>query len=147
MKGLLIPFLLLLVIVACTKEGPMGPAGPQGPEGLQGPAGPEGTQGPPGPEGPQGTPGVSLINEYTGSIASDGSYTLDVPEITGKRTTTYVMAYWAFPTSPDIWIPMADGWLDLAYSHIFSVSWTFGKVYFFEMTAGDLYLVQVFEHN
>lgn len=153
MKRLLIPFLLILVIVGCGKEGPIGPAGPQGVQGLQGQTGSDGTQGSPGTDGtqglpgPEGQPGVSLIKEYTGSIPSDGTYTLNVPEITGKRMTTYVMAYHAYPTSPDIWTPIADGWLDYLYQRIFSVSWTYGKVYFYEMKAGDLYLVQVFEHN
>ena len=132
MKVLFIITLCCLLFVGCGKQGPTGPAGPQGAQG---------------PEGPQGPAGVSLIAEYTGTISSDGNYTLDVPEITGKRSTTFVMAYWAFPTSPNIWTPMTDGWLDYSDAHVFGVSWTYGTVLFFEMTAGDLYLVQVFEHD
>ncbi len=159
MKRFLIPFVLILVVASCGKEGPMGPVGPEGPQGpagvdgSEGPTGPEGPQGPAGPEGPQGPigpegpAGVSLLKEYTATIPSDGNYTLDVPEITGKRTTTYVMAYWAFPTSPNIWTPMTDGWLDGYHSRVFSVSWTYGQVYFYQMSAGDLILVQVFQHN
>lgn len=139
MKTLLIPLLVFMLVFACGKEGPMGPAGPEGPEGSEGP------QGLTGPEGP---PGVSLIKEYTGTIPADGSYELDVPEIKGKRTSTFVMAYWAFPELPDVWIPMADGWIDVVEgAHIFSVSWSYGKVYFTGMLAGDHYLVQVFEHD
>ncbi len=150
--------------------GPEGETGPAGPEGETGPAGPQGEIGPVGPQGetgatgpqgetgavgpqgetgatgPQGPPGVSLVKEYTGTISADGSYYLNVPEITGKRSTTVVMAYWAYQSSSDIWTPMADGWLGVD-ARIFSVSWTFGKVYFYDMAAGDLYLVQVFQHN
>lgn len=168
MKAFLMPFLLILLIAGCTKEGPMGPVGlqgqageqgeigeagetgeqgEQGQQGEQGDIGPGGPPGPEGTEGPEGPPGALLIKEYTGAIPSDGSYTLNVPEILGKRSTTFVMAYWAFPTSPDIWTPMTDGWLDTYEAHIFSVCWTYGKVYFLYMTQGHLYLVQVFEHN
>lgn len=160
MKTLSLSFLLILLVVGCGKDGPTGPVGPQGEPGLQGEPGingepglqgDPGTDGEPGvegPEGPEGPPGVSLIKEYTGTIPSDGSYTLNVPEITGKRTTTFVMAYWAYSTSPNIWTPMTDGWLDSSnFARVFSVSWTYGEVYFFFMVAGNLYLVQVFEHN
>jgi hypothetical protein len=129
MQRVLIPVLLMLLVAGCGKEGPTGPQGAQGPAGPQGPA------------------GLSLIKEYTGTIQSDGSYYLSVPEITGKRATTFVMAYWAFPTSSNIWTPMTDGWVDSEEAHIFGVSWTYGDVYFFFMTEGDLFLVQVFEHN
>lgn len=124
--------LLLLLSVGCGKDGATGPMGPQGLAGET---------------GEQGEPGVLLIKEYTGTISSDGSWSLSVPEITGKRSTTFVMAYWTFPTTPDIWIPMTDGWLDTTEAHIFGVSWTYGKVYFYYMVEGDLFLVQVFEHN
>ena len=111
-------------------------------EGKQGPVGPT------GPQGPEGPAGVSLIKEYTGTIPSDGHYTLDTPEITGKRGTTFVMAYWTFSTTPNIWQPMTDGWVDdFESAHIFSVSWTYGQVLLLGMLADDLYLVQVFEHN
>lgn len=141
MKRLLMPFLLslMLVFVGCTKEGPTGPMGPQGSAGEQGEV---------GETGDQGEPGVSLIKEYTGTIPFDGSSALNVPEITGKRATTFVMAYWTFSTTPNIWIPMTDGWLDSAeLAHMFTVSWTYGRVYFYGMVAGDFYLVQVFQHN
>jgi len=127
MKRFLIFPLVILVILSCGKQGPTGPAGSQG------------------QTGPQGPPGVSLIKEYTGTISSDGNYTLDVPEILDKRTTTFVMAYWTFSTSPNLWIPMTDSWLDsIELCHIFYVSWTYGKVGLTGMLADDLYLVQVF---
>jgi len=53
-------FLLLiniLMISACKKEGPAGPAGATGPTGATGPAGPTGPSGPTGPQGPQGPQG------------------------------------------------------------------------------------------
>jgi hypothetical protein len=101
-----------------------------------------------GPVGPEGPPGVSLIREYTGSVPDDGSFFVDVPEIKDRRNSTFVMAYWAFDSSPEIWIPMTDGWLDSEdVGHIFSVSWTYGRVYFFFMAEGDLYLIQIFEHS
>jgi len=144
MKALLIPSLLslLLLSVSCGKDGATGPMGPQGLVGEQGEVGEAGET------GEQGEPGFSLIKEYTGTIPFDGHHLLNVPEITDKRSTTFVMAYWTFPASPNIWTPMTDGWIDSSErAHIFWVSWTYGKVYFYGMVAEDLYLVQVFQHN
>jgi hypothetical protein len=111
-------------------------------------------RGPTGPEGPQGATGaagVSLLKEYTGSISAAGDFTLSVPEILGRRTTTYVEAYWAIPSAPDIWTPMSDGWTapgDPALtSRTMSVSWTYGDVYMFGMKANDIYLIRVFQNN
>lgn len=106
-----------------------------------------GKEGPMGPQGPQGPTGTTLIKEYTGQFPSTGSFTLNVPEIKGNRASTYVIAYWAFNNTPDIWTPLADGWLDSANSKIFCVSWNLGQVGFFQMTAGDYYLIQVYQHN
>jgi hypothetical protein len=127
---------LAVLMVGCAgKDGATGPMGPQGP------------QGPTGSTGPAGPPGTTLLKEYIGQFSASGNYTLDVPEITGKRTSTFIMAYWAFANSPDIWTPMTDGWLDSGNSHIFGVSWTYGGVMFYQVVAGDYYLVQVFQHN
>jgi len=107
-----------------------------------------GCEGKQGPTGPQGPAGVSLIKEYTGTIPFDGHHVLKVPEITGKRNTTFVMAYWTFSTTPDSWTPMADGWLDnVDYAKMFCVSWTHGEVFLIGMLKDDLYLLQVFEHD
>ncbi|MCD4812657.1 collagen-like protein [bacterium] len=130
MKNLFMVVCLFFLLAGCT--GPQGPTGPTGDTGATGPTGPAGT---------------TLLHEYTGQFAAAGNYTLNVSEITGKRTTTFVMAYWAFSSVPDVWTPMTDGWLDSSNSRIFSVSWTAGQVYFYEMDAGDYYLVQVFQHN
>lgn len=129
------------------ETGDTGEQGDQGDTGETGETGDQGEIGPEGPEGPEGPPGISLIAEYTGTLPSDGNYSLSVPEIKGKRATTFVMAYWTIPTAPSIWTPMTDGWLDSYKAHIFWVSWTYGKVYFYYMTEGDLYLVQVFQHD
>ncbi len=124
----------VLCIVGC--QGPMGPTGPTGP------------MGPMGPEGPEGPAGITLIKEYTGTIPEDGNHSIDVPEISGKRDTTFVMAYWAFSSTPTVWMPMSDGWIDdIQLCHIFTVSWSYGNVAFFGMKKDELYLIQVFEHN
>jgi hypothetical protein len=104
-----------------------------------------------GKEGPMGPAGLTLLREYTGQFAEAGNYSLDVLEITGKRTTTFVMAYWAFSEVPDAWVPMTDGipsgFTDITEPHVLGVSWTLGKVAFYSMSAGDYYLVQVFQHD
>jgi hypothetical protein len=59
-----------------------------------------------------------------------------------------VQVYFAIPSAPDIWTPMTDGWKDtVAASRTSGVSWTFGKVYFFGMSANDLYLIKVFQNQ
>jgi hypothetical protein len=128
---------LILAFAGCEKQGPTGPMGPQGEMGPEGET---------GPAGPEGSPGFSLIAEYTGTVPSDGNYYMEVPEITGKRTTTFVMAYYAYPTSPDVWTQMTDGWLTTG-TRAFGVSWTLGVLAFYDMVKDDLYLVQVFEHD
>lgn len=116
-----------LFIFGCGKEGPVGPAGPTGATGA---------------------PGITMINEYTGSFATAGDFAVAVPEITNKRSTTFVEVYWAIPAAPDIWTSMSDGWKDdPTQSRTATVSWTNGEVGFWGMKAGDLYLIQVFQHN
>lgn len=110
--------------------------------GCTGPAGPM------GPAGPAGSPGVSLTKEYTGTISANGDFSVDVPEILNKRSTTFVEVYYAIPSAPNIWTPLSDGWKDdPTISHTCSVSWTFAKVYLFGMETGDLYLIKVFTNN
>jgi hypothetical protein len=110
-----------------------------------------GPTGPTGPTGAQGPAGVSLIKEYTGTITTAGDFNVDVPEILGRRSTTYVEAYWALPASPDVWTPMSDGWtapLDPpTTSRTMTVSWTFGKVGLWGFKASDIYLIRVFQNN
>ena len=125
---LTVPFtaavLAALMLTACGKEGPMGP------------------------QGPAGTPGVALLNEHTGTLSSAGDYEVEVPEITGLRSSTFVEVYWALDSAPDIWTLMSDGWKDdSAESRTCAVSWTYGKVYLFGMQAGDHYYIKVFQHQ
>jgi hypothetical protein len=128
-KGLLLACVLggMALTLGCGKEGPMGPAGPTGATGA---------------------PGITMIQEYSGSFATAGDFAVSVPEITGKRSSTFVEVYWAIPSAPDIWTPMSDGWKDdPTLSRTATVSWTNGEVGFWGMKAGDLYLIQVYQHN
>ncbi len=110
--------------------------------------GKEGPMGPTGPAGQPGTPGVALLHEYTGTLASDGDFEIEVPEILNRRADTFVEAYWSLSSSPDIWTLMSDGWQDaVASSRTCAVSWTFGKVYLFGMLTGDNYLIKVFQYQ
>jgi hypothetical protein len=108
--------------------------------------GPQGATGATGPAG-----GVTLIAQYdniSSPLTSGGDYTVTVPEILNKRTTTYVEGYWATNAHPDIWTPMADGWgTSNSNSRTCSVSWTAGQVGLWGMLAGDIYLIKVFQHN
>lgn len=112
--------------------------------------GPTGPTGPEGPAGPTGATGVVLLKEYTGT-ATMADFSVDIPEILGRRSTTYVETYWALAGAPDIWTPMADGWTNPGdpplTSRTMGVSWTFGKVYLAGMKVGDLYLIRVFQNN
>jgi len=97
-------------MVSCSKEGPVGPAGPQG---IQGPAGPQGVQ---GVQGPQGNANVSsgtftlsnanYKNDYwtitTGPSSALGNFakkaTVNVPAITsGIFNTGTVLVYLKTP--------------------------------------------------
>lgn len=123
-KLLLIGILgLMLSVVGCGKEGPTGPTGPQG------------------------SPGVLMVKEYTGQFTSAGDFVVSVPEIQGRRSSTYVMVYWSVSGSA-YWTPMADGWTNSeGYTRIAQVSWSNGEVKLLSMKANDYYLIQVFSHN
>ena len=116
-----------LVVALCSCEGPEGPIGPQGEQGIP------------------GVPGFVLIKTYTGSIPTNGTHVLDIPEISQKVLTTFILAYWAYEGSPSIWFPLADGRLDNSYARIFAVHWDYGEVRFHQMLAGDLYQIYIFE--
>jgi hypothetical protein len=117
--------------------------GCKGPKGDPGPAGASGAAGSTGPAGPAGT---TLLKTYSGIIPSDGTWTINVPEITNKKGTTWVECYWAYPSSPSIYTRMSDGWLDdvTSLARRSSVSWDFGQVTLAYMTSGDLYLIHVY---
>ena len=128
---------LLIVLAACTQEGPRGPEGPQGPEGPTGPQGMQGVQGATGSQGiqglqgVQGPPGVGLdrTKVYCNSAVADASQLsldvtcngdLDVP-IGGScdpvgRPGTYALCsnapqFWDGPRTgqPAMW---SCGWCD-----------------------------------
>lgn len=134
----LVPITLFLMTIGC--KGPEGERGPQGLQGLTGTT---------GDKGDKGDPGVSLIKTYSGTIPSNGSFTVTVPEIKNKKGTTFVECYYAFASSPSIFTRMADGWIDdtTSLSRISSVSWDFGTVYLSYMTAGDIYRIDVYGTN
>jgi hypothetical protein len=75
---------LLLGLVACTNEGPVGPQGPKGDPGIQGPKGDQGLQGIQGEQGiqgPRGLPGAGLDRSkvYCNSATMDAvQQTIDV---------------------------------------------------------------------
>ena len=145
---LCILFVFVVVLTGCSSLLPKGDKGDPGQQGTPGATGEVGVIGPVGSTGEAGVPGMTLIKIYAGTFSSTGNLYLDVPEISGKLGSTIVLAYWAFSTSPSIWNPMADGWLDSStFAKSFSVSWTFGRVYFYGVTAGDYYLVQVYQNN
>lgn len=127
--------LCCLLLVACAgPEGDAGPMGPQGPRGFD------------GAEGEAGPGGFALVATYTAQLYSSGHRTVSVPEIAGKVGTTYVLVYWSFPTSHDLWTPMADGWIDsVDMSRSCAVSWTLGSVFLFGLQEGESYLIQVYE--
>ncbi|MFC2081230.1 hypothetical protein ACFLR8_03370 [Bacteroidota bacterium] len=106
-----------------------------------------GCEGPEGPIGPQGPSGVTMISEYTGICDTSVFIFVDIPEIKNRQTSTFVMAYWAFPDSPDLWTPISDGWWDTEGSQLLIVSWTEGGVLLYDMLEGLHYLIQVFEHQ
>jgi len=140
----IILFLLTITIfsssfLGCGSLLPKGDKGDKGDIGLIGPMGPTGEAG----------VGVSLINVYTGTIASDGSTYVNVPELKGNLGRVYILAYWSFASSPTTWTLMSDGWLDdtTKYARICSVSWTTGTVYLNYMTAGDHYMILVYYNN
>ena len=114
--------------------------------GCKGETGAAGPTGPAGPAGPTGPPGITLIKTYTGTIANVNSI-FSIPEILGKEGKTFVLAYWAFSTSPTAWIPATDGWLDnTALAHIFTVSWATGQVYLIGFTIGDKYKIDIYQN-
>lgn len=132
MKKLILLLIIFFLFGCAGKEGPMGPTGPQGQRGPSGPTGPS-------------SPGLVLIKTYSGYFSTSGNYSLNVPEILNKQNSTIVLGFYAFPTSPSVWIPLTDGWLDSSQSQIFSISWVLGTILFMDMAAGNLYLVQIYE--
>ncbi len=133
MKKLLSMMLLAVVVgcVGCVKKGEKGDSGDRGATGLP---------------GNNGTNGIVLVKTYTGTMPSDGSFSLTVPEILNKQGNVIVQAYWTIPSAPNIWTPFSDGWLDNTTNsgHIFWISWSVGKVYFNYVASGDLYRVDVY---
>ena len=103
---------------------------------------------PEGPKGDAGKSGVSLLNTYSGTFYAENNSSNDleltIPEIKGKPGTTYVMVYWAFSSSPEIWSLCSDGWLDSAdYGTMASISWTYGTVWIDGFPPGDTYRYKV----
>lgn len=128
MKKRVIAFIVVALLSSC--KGSKGDPGAVGIQGFR---------------GSDGDDAIVLSKTYTGTIPSDGSFPLSVPEITNKSGKTIIQAYWAFPATPSIWTSMADGWIDnTANARIFAVSWTPGTVYFSFMVAGDLYKVEIY---
>lgn len=129
MKKRVIAFIVVALLSSC--KGSKGDPGAVGIQGFR---------------GSDGDDAIVLSKTYTGTVPSDGSFTLSVPEITNKAGKTIVQAFWAFPTSPNIWTPLEDGWLDdtTNVGRVFALSWTPGTVYLSFMSTGDLYKVEIY---
>jgi len=111
-----------------------------------------GTEGPMGPMGPAGPAGVTMIAEDEYLITAElidsyGKVTLNYPELLNRSSSTFVQVYWAYPDSSDTWQLLPDGNVDGTTTQNCAVSWSLGKVYLYNMLAGDKILVKVFEHN
>lgn len=119
-------------------------AGCKGEKGDVGPMGPAGSAGPTGPTGPAG---INLINAYVGVLNGALLAYVSVPELIGHEATRFVLVYWAYPTSPETWIPATDGWDDGSASHVVAISWTQGRVYFAGFEAGILFKINVYQNN
>lgn len=87
--------MMVFFTVACTKEGPQGPAGPEGAQGEQGVAGntgPEGVTGPRGAAGPKGEKGDKGDRGPTGTANVIYSDWMDVEwEYEGDRLTNVMI--------------------------------------------------------
>lgn len=110
---------------------------------------PKGDKGETGATGPTGEAGATatLIKTYAGSLTSSNK-TIDVPEILGKEDTTFVLVYQSYSSTPTMWHPVTDGWLDSFPSACYYViSWEYGKVYLNSWTIGDNYMIKVYQNS
>jgi len=135
--------LILVSIVLLTGCSSLLPKGEAGATGSTGPTGEAGAIGPTGPTGPAG---VTLIKTYSGTFTGETTQSIYVSEIVDKLGETFILAYFAFSTSPDVWNPMTDGWLD-AEAWRYWYSWTTGYVSFYECSAGHYYMIQVYQND
>jgi len=115
--------------------------------GPPGPAGPAGPAGPTGPAGPAAQAQISLLRTLTYTFtptSSTRNYRFTVPEIRNRHGETFALGYSAFSTSPTLWSPVADGWLDSATSATYlAVSWDYGTVTFMGFPTGYTFLLRL----
>jgi hypothetical protein len=97
-----------------------------------------------GCEGPTGPAGLMLVKTYTGVITGATWQVIDIPEIKNKSSTTFIMAYASFASSPNMWYPISDGLSDDYYSMILLISWTSGTAWIYEGWNG-YYMINVYQ--
>lgn len=83
------------MLVACSKEGAVGPQGPTGPQG------PAGAQGPPGPAG-----AINRV-DFTGTIGSSGGATAPLPAAAVANNRVPVIACYISDTR-QTWLAVAQ---------------------------------------
>ena len=111
-------------------------------EAIVGPAGPAGEAGPAGPAG------TIFLKSYTGTMTGETQQLISIPEIKNKIGITFVMAYYASPSSSTVWTPITDGmdYVD-ADPCVVAISWYSGSIWITYGNAGDLYMINVYQTN
>ena len=105
---------------------------------LKGEQGDPGTPGTNGVSGEAGEPGTTLIKTYTGSFPLVDTK-VSIPEIRFHEDTTFIFTYFAKPSSPGDWFVMS--------APNYSINWYFGYVSFYQVTIGDHYKIEIYQHN
>ncbi len=106
-----------------------------------------GPEGPMGPAGPAGVPGISLLQEYTGTMAA-ADLDVDVPDILNRRQNTFVEVFRQAAGNDTVWEPVSDGYSETtSASPRYLVSWSSGTVYLRGFAVGEKYLIKVFENQ
>lgn len=103
-----------------------------------------GPEGPMGPAGPAGVPGISLLREYTGTMAA-ADLDVAVPEILNRRQNTFVEVFRQAVGNTTVWEPVSDGYSTTSARYL--VSWSSGTVYLRGFAIGEGYLIKVFENE
>lgn len=98
-----------------------------------------------GATGADGTPGMALIKVYTGNFAT-ANQIINTPEILNKQDAIFLNIYYAFADNPSAWMPLSDGWLDMQ-ANCYVVFWTTGKIMFYQVTPGNYYRIEIYQHN
>jgi len=129
---LTVPFFLVLVVLlsSCSSLLPKGDKGDPGDQGIPGVTGEAGS--------------ATILNLYY-KVASAGTNVATVPEILDKMTSTFVKVYESYPSTPDLWHEITDGFTST--SIYYAISWSAGEVYVFNCTAGNNLMFMVYGTN